>query len=96
MQVLYSKAGDIFMRGEGRIGKVCGEFRCVTAAAVSEAPLVRISLQKFEVRRASRDIIDHGGATMYAVLLGTCKEGQSMYMTIGRSHEVQTQALTCA
>jgi hypothetical protein len=35
-------------------------------------------LQKFEVRRASRDIIHYGGATMYEVHAGASEEGEGM------------------
>jgi hypothetical protein len=35
-------------------------------------------LQKFEVRRASRDIIHYGGATVYALVSGPGKEGEGI------------------
>jgi hypothetical protein len=51
-------------------------------------------LQKFEVRRASRDIIHYGGATVYAVTLGPGQEGQGAWLSLRSLLWVQEGLLT--
>lgn len=50
-------------------------------------------LQKFEVRRTSRDIINYGGATMYEVLPWASKEGKGVYYSIAE-HSGLTKFMT--
>lgn len=61
--------------GKGR-SAVSSDERFLPGGECAEASTAQ--LQKFEVRRASRDIIRYGGATMYEVLAGASEEGNGM------------------